>query len=257
MKKLALAALAAVIAAALAATAFASNVNTITFTTSPTKSGTKKKPVPISGKFGFKVTDTEGKRPAALDKLTVFYTGMRINTSRFPGCSAAKIEQAQSDAKCSSKALMATGYARNIAGNQADRNDKSLNCYLTVKLYNSGAGKAALFVKGSPDEADPDKRCVIQVATAIPVSVVRKATGDQLSFAIPANLKNPVGTIRNALVETQLTLAKKTVKKKGKRYGYFETVGGCRKGRRTVTVRFDNEGTDQDTTQSGFARCKK
>jgi hypothetical protein len=254
MKKLlSLQALAIACVLAFATSAYAANEYTITFSTNPTKSGTTKKPAPISGKFGFNVRDTQGRRPAALDRLTVSFTGIRMNTRQFTGCSASRIEAAQSDRVCSSRALVATGFANNIAGNIADRNDQSIRCGLTVRLYNSGSGKMVLFVKGGPNEARP---CPIQLATAIPVSIVRRSTGDRLSFSIPQNLKNPLATLRNSLVETQLTLLRKTVRKSGRTVGFFETVGNCRAGRRTVTAQFDNEGTDSDTSQSGFARCR-
>lgn len=242
-------------ALAAPSTAMAANEYTITASFSPTKSGTSKRPAIVSGAFGFSVRDTAGGRPAALDKLTVDFTGLRMNTRQFAGCSAASITRASSDRGCSSRALVARGFAKNLAGDQANRQDRSIQCNLGVRLYNSGSGRAALFVFGSPTATNVNERCAIEVATAIPVSIVRRASGDRLSFSIPSNLKNPIGTIRNALVETKLTLLRKTVRKSGRTVGFFETVGGCRRGRRTVTARFDNEGTDSDTRQSGFARC--
>ena len=251
MRKLILPVLAATFCLALPAVAQAANHYDITANFTPGKSGTKSRPAPVSGNFGFKVTDTEGKRPFALDSLKVDFTGMRINTGQFKTCTPAAIEQAQSDRVCNPAALVATGYANNIAGNAATRDDASLRCYLSVKLYNSGPGKAALFVKGDPAAA---QSCPIAVATAIPVTIKRGATGDSLSFAIPTNLKNPVSTIRNSLVETQLTLKRKTVKVGGKTVGYFETFGGCKAGARKITVAFDNEGAN-DMVQSSAARC--
>ncbi len=244
---------AAVLVAALAVPSVASAANeyTISYSTNPTKSGTSKKPRAVSGKFGFSVRDTEGGRPFALDSLRVTFAGVRINTRQFATCTAAKMEAAQSDAGCPSASRVATGFANNLAGNINDRRDASIRCALTVTMYNSGSGKAALFVKGSPNAPRP---CPIEVATAIPVSITRTSTGDRLSFTIPQNLKQPLATLRNSLVETQLTLLRKTVRKSGRTVGYFETFGGCRSGRRTVTARFDNEGAN-DTTQSGFARC--
>jgi hypothetical protein len=90
-----------------------------------------------------------------------------------------------------------------------------------------GQRQGALFVKGSPNAPNP---CPIQVATAIPMSITRTTTGDRLSFTIPQNLKTPLATIRNSLVETQLTLLRKTVRQSGRTVGYFETIGGCRSG---------------------------
>lgn len=249
----------AVLTAALAVptAAQAANSYTITASLSPSKSGTTKRPVPVGGTFGFKVVDTEGKRPYALDALKLSFTGLRMNTRQFKTCSATSMERASSDKGCPKAALVAQGFANNIAGDINNRDDKSINCYLSLRLWNSGSGKAALFVSGKPNPNNPNdpKQCPIEVNTAIPVSIVRRPTGDRLQFTIPENLKRPLATIRNSLVETKLTLLKKTVRKAGRKVGFWETVGGCRKGRRTITAQFDNEGNN-DTTQSGFARCR-
>jgi hypothetical protein len=252
MKKF-LPALVLIAALATPSVASAANEYTITFSTNPTKSGTKKKPRAVSGKFGFSVRDTEGGRPFALESLRVDFTGLRINTRQFKTCTAASIEQAQSDAGCPAASRVATGFANNLAGNINDRRDASIRCPLNVTMYNSGSGKAALFVEGG-QTASPPTACPITVATAIPVSIARRPTGDRLSFVIPENLKTPLATLRNSLVETQLTLLRKTTRAGGRQVGYFETIGNCRRGRRAATVRFDNEGAN-DVTQSGFARC--
>ena len=158
MRKLFLPAVAAALCLALPASAMAANAYTITSSFSPGKSGKASKPTPVSGAFGFSVADPEGKRPYALDAIKVDFSGIRMNTADFATCSATAIEQAQSDKVCKSSALVATGYANNIAGNAASRDDASIRCYLTIKLYNSGKGKGALFVKGDPMAA---KSCPI------------------------------------------------------------------------------------------------
>ena len=58
-----LAAVAAVLCLAIPASAMAANSYTITSSFSPGKSGKTSKPTPVSGAFGFSVTDPEGKRP--------------------------------------------------------------------------------------------------------------------------------------------------------------------------------------------------
>ena len=98
----------------------------------------------------FKDADTEGGRPLAMEKLTIELRRHRINTKPFAKCTASKIEEDQSDKGCPRGSLVATGFARNIAGNITNRKDASIRCYLTLRLYNSGPGKMALFVKGGP-----------------------------------------------------------------------------------------------------------
>jgi len=248
--------LTAALALSLAGIAIAANEYTITNSTNPSNAGTKSKPTPISGKFAFQVKDTEGKRPLALDAIRIKFGNTRINTRQFAKCTASQIEQASSDSGCPAGARVASGFANNIAGNINDRNDTSLRCYLTVRLWNSGAGKMALFVQGSPNAPRP---CPIEVATAIPVSVRASSTGDTLSFTIPENLKTPVATIRNSLIETSLTIRKLTKKSGGRTVGALETFGcgaGARKNANKVDVTFINEGGNT-VRQSGFARCSK
>ena len=247
--------LALTLAVAIAAIAQAANTYDITSSFSPTNAGSSSKPVAVGGKFGFKVTETTGQRPAALDSLRITFTGMRLNTRFFRGCTAASMEQAQSDAGCPAAAKMGTGFARNIAGNINNRADQSQRCYLSINLWNSGGGKMALFVRGNPN-APEATRCPLPIATAIPVSITRRSNGDVFAFNIPQNLKTPLATIRNALVETQLSFSRKTVRRSGRTRGFFESVGGCRRNQRSIPVRFDNEGSDTDVTQSAIARCR-
>lgn len=241
-----------------AVAAYAANQYTITSSVSPTKSGTKKRPVPISTVFAFQVTDTEGNRPFALDALRISFPGIRFNTNLFPGCTAASITQRQSDSRCPRGSLIGTGFARNLAGPENDRSpNRQLNCYLTLRLHNSRRNRMALFVKGGPNEADPSRACPIPVSTAIPISIAKQTNGDRFSFVIPPNLKNPGPGIRNALVQTRLNIALKRRTVNGRRRGMVETIGSCRaNGTRPVNVTFDNEGNN-DVTQAGSGRCRR
>jgi hypothetical protein len=246
--------LAAVAAAlTLAVPAFAANEYDIKASTSPTKSGTAKKPTPIGVNLGFTVRDTEGGRPLSLERFTALLEGVSVNTNSFAKCSATTITQAKSDKSCPSGSLAATGYARNLAGNRADRKDASIKCYLSLRLHNSGNNKMALFVKGDPQGAG-DKSCPIDLATAIPVSVIRGSKGASLRLSIPESLKHPLATLTNAVVEMNLKVKKMTKTVKGRKVGLFETVGRCTRGKRAVTISFNNEGGDTGV-QSTRASC--
>ena len=246
--------LTAALALSISGTAMAANEYTINFSTKPTNAGTSKKPIPFGGKLGFTVRDTEGKRPLALDALSIDLRGVRLNGRAFPArCTASQIEQASSDKGCPSGSLVASGFANNIAGNINDRNDTSLRCYLTLRLHNSGANKAALFVQGSPNAARP---CPIEVATAIPVSIARRSTGDRISLTIPDNLKTPVATIRNSLVEMSLNIRRLTRTVKGKRVGFWNLIGQCVSNRRVTNFVFTNE-TNNVVRQAASARCRR
>jgi len=241
--------LAGALVLALPSSAMAANEYTISLSTNPSTAGTKSDPVPFSGRLGFQVRDTENKRPLALDAIRIQLRGIRINTRNFTArCTATQIEQASSDSGCPSGSVVATGFANNIAGNINDRNDTSLRCYLTLRLHNSGSGKMALFVQGSPSAPRP---CPIEVATAIPVTVSRSATADSISLTIPENLKRPVATIRNSLIEMSLSLKKQT--RKG--VGFWEAFGQCIRQRRVANFTFQNEGGNV-VRQSTGARCR-
>ena len=239
----------------LAVPAFAANEYDITASTSPTKSGTKKKPAPVGVNLGFKTTDTEGGRPLSMEKLNIKLDGIVVNTNAFAKCSASKIESEQGDKGCPSGSLIATGYARNFAGNRNDRKDKSISCYLTLRLHNSGNNTLALLVTGNPQAAG-DKNCPIALSTAIPVSVAKSGNGASLSLSIPESLKHPVATLTNSVVEMNLKVKKMTKKSNGRTLGLFETIGACTSGKRAVTLTFNNEGGDT-ARQSTRAKCSK
>jgi hypothetical protein len=241
-----------------AVTAVAVNEYTVNSSVSPRKSGTKARPVPVSTTFGFQVRDTEGLRPLALDALRISFAGIRFNTNVFPGCSASRITQAQSDSGCPRGSLIGTGFARNLAGPQNDRSaNRQLPCYLSLRLHNSRNNRMALFVRGAPNEANPSQSCPIPVSTAIPVSITKQSNGDRFSFVIPNNLKNPGPGIRNSLIETRLTLTRRTRRFRGRTRGMVETIGSCgRNGTRPANVTFQNEGGNT-VTQSGQARCSR
>lgn len=240
-----------VAALAIPGTALAANEYDITAKYSPTKSGTAKNPRPVSLNFGFKVQSTEPGRPFSLEALTATFQGTRINTAGFRSCSVSKIERAQSDESCGTGSLVATGFARNLAGNRANRADASIRCYLTLRLHIAGRNRMALFVKGDPTAAG-DKNCPVGVATAIPVTI-RPGTNSQLKLSIPESLKHPLPTLTNALVEVDLKVRRKTRKVRGKTIGAFETVR-CVRGSRNVDVTFDNEEGNVGKAR-GKARC--
>jgi hypothetical protein len=240
-------------ALALAAPAQAANEYNVTASTSPKKSGTAKKPTPVGVDLGFTVRDTEGGRPLSLERFTALFEGITVNTNPFARCSATKITQAKSDATCPEGSLVATGYARNVAGARDNRRDASIRCYLSLRLHNSGNNRMALFVEGDPN-ASGDRACPIDLATAIPISVVRQSRGSALRLTIPESLKHPLATLTNAVVEMNLKVKRMTRKVKGRTVGLFATTGRCVRGSRAVTITFDNEGDDTGV-QSTRAAC--
>src|SRR3954447_23174910 len=81
MKKISIAALAIVLVVASAAFAAVAQQNTysVTASTSPTKAGTKKKPVAIKLIFNYKVGETHGQRPAVVNKYDIGFDGLKAD----------------------------------------------------------------------------------------------------------------------------------------------------------------------------------
>lgn len=255
MKKFLVAGLAVVLALSLTSIASAANVYKVSAKASPSKSGTKKKPRAIQLDYGFKVSEPSGARPASLKGLNVKYFGVRFNVKTAPQCTFEQLSTTAGDANCPAGSAVAAGFARNIAGIGANRNDVSQRCYLDVKLYNGHNNNGALYVRGEPSANGPSdpKHCPLRIAVPIAVKITKSKTGDSLSFKIPESLQHPgLPTITNSLVETQLKVRR--IVRKGK--GYLETFGGCTKGKRKIVTTFENE-DDPSVKNTAYAKCKK
>jgi len=251
LRKLAILPAALVAALALAPVAGAqSSTYDITASTSPAKAGSKKRPVPVSVTFGAKAQG-EG-RPSTSSRFAVTFGGVRVNVRGFKTCSVASINAAQSDNGCSSAARMGTGKVVNLVGASTDQNDTSISCTLNVRIYNGGGGTAAIFLQGGP--AVPGAPCPVQVNQALNGALRNTSSGLQLSFDIPANLMHPITGLNQGIYELNATLSKKTARVRGKRVHLFESVGGCRGGKRQVVLNLTAEAGGSSTSR-GTARC--
>ena len=240
---------------AVAAVAYAAQVNTYTVTasTSPTRAGSKTKPVPVSLKFNYAVGEASNQRPSPVRRYSILFEGMRVNTTRFKKCTAASIQAAQSDSKCPPAAVMGNGTVKNIVGATNNPNDKANSCTLDLKVYNSGRtasgqDKGALFLRGRPGEL------CSAIAEAIDAKFVRSSRGTALQFDVKASLLHPIAGLDNAVTNVQSSIRRAVATKSGKTYGFFESIGGCKSGKRRVAVTFLTE-AGQSKTQATTARC--
>lgn len=227
---------------AIAATAYAFNVYTVSGSVSPTKTGSKKKPVPVGVKFGYTVGTTDGKRPTPIVKYSIKFAGLRVNTQPFAKCTFAQISQSNSDANCPAASVAGRGFIENAAGAEANPNDRSIPCNAGLTVYNSGSNKAVIFVKGDPNSTDPRTNCKIVLAAPIPANFISSASGTTLEFRVPSSLLRPAPGIVNAVTKVTSTITKRTKKVRGKTVGFFESTGGCNSRRqRNITVTFTPE----------------
>lgn len=240
----------------LAAFAYAQAVNTYTVTgsTSPTNAGSKKKPVPVSVKFGYTVGEASGNRPSPVKKYSIKFAGLNVNTAPFPKCSAATLQD-RGPSACPSGSRMGTGFIENATGNAADPKDRSISCNAALSVYNSGSNKGVIYVAGSPGNTDPRTKCAIELAAPIPAQFVRSSTGTALEFTVPPSLLHPLPTLDNAVVAVNSTIRKATKKVKGRTVGFFESVGGCKSKKRNITVTFTSEAGESKRAQK-LATCK-
>lgn len=223
----------------VAAVAFAQtqeNTYTVTGKVTPSKAGTAKKPVPVEVKFGYTVDEKTGKRPGLIRQYNIKIDGVRVNGARFPKCTFKAISAAKSDAKCPKGSLMGTGTVRNLAGPTADPSNKDTKCQLGLKVYNGGANKGVLFLRGS--QADPVNKCPLAVAQAIDANYIASASGVSLRFNVGGPLHNPIPGVDNAVVFVNSTIRRATTKYRGKTVGYYESIGGCKAKKRYITVTF-------------------
>lgn len=248
--------LALVATLAIAATAYALNVYTVTGAVSPTKAGSKKKPVPVGIKFNYTVDTNNGTRPSPIVKYSIKFRGLRTNTKPFPKCTFGQISATNSDANCPSGSAVGRGFIKNAAGAESDPNDRSVPCNAGLTVYNAGSSKAVIFVKGDPNSTDARTRCAITLAAPIPANFIASSTGTSLEFRVPTSLLRPAPGIINAVTSVQSTISKRTKKVRGKTVGFFESIGGCSNRKRAITVTFTPETGASSRTQRNVA-CKK
>jgi hypothetical protein len=255
LRKLTLVAAALMAMFAVTAVALAqSSPYKVTASTSPATAGSKKKPVPVSVKFGVDATGVVG-RPESSARFKVGFAGLRSNGKAFKTCTAAamNVPSVKSDSVCSSASRVGSGTVHNLAGSDVNPADTSITCDLKVTIYNSGANRAALFLKGGPGMAGAS--CPIPISQALDARYVSFSGGGQaLQFDIPSNLIHPAPGLNNAIISINATITKKTARVKGKKVGYFEAVGGCKGGQRTLQLSLTTE-AGTTTSSTGSARC--
>jgi hypothetical protein len=236
--------LAAAFVLSIAAVAYAAQVNTYTVTgsTNPATAGSSKNPKPIGIKFGFSVDEASNQRPGVVEKYTIRFGGTRVNTSVAPKCSKSTLES-KGPKGCTSKSIVGTGFIKNETGATNNPNDKSIQCNAALYVVNHGSNKGSIYVEGDPNQSDTRRKCAINLAAAIPATFRNTSAGSELTFAVPESLKHPGSPgISNAVKDVTSTIKKLT--KNGK--GFYEARGGCKSGKRTLTVTFRTESGDTD-----------
>lgn len=138
---------------------------------------------------------------------------------------------------------MGTGFIKNATGASNNPADKSIECNAALGVYNLGDNKGAIYVAGSPSSTDPRTRCAIELAAPIPARWIRASNGSAvtLEFEVPQSLLHPLPTLDNAVTSVESAISGKTRRHRGKRVSSYQSIGGCVRGKRNLTVTFTPE----------------
>jgi len=227
------------------------NTYSVTALTSPTKSGTKKKPIPISLTFHYKVGEVHNERPAVVNQYQIGFDGVKLTQTGLPTCTATQLNNAQSDAACPKGSVVGQGTVNNMVGPTSDPTNNPGMCTLALKLYNGVKNHLALWLTGT---------CVgTAVHNAIDATYVYKGTLAVLQFTVPGPLLHPIPGIDNSVTNVVSKINKISVGKGSKKTGYYATTGGCKKHKRLVQVVFITEANSTSpstsTTAKTAAKC--
>jgi hypothetical protein len=248
---LAAAAALALVAAAAAQQAQQENTYAVSASVTPTVKGSKKKPRPVGVKFNYQVGERSGGQPAAVERYRIAFAGLRTNGRWFNRCSAGRIIAAgNADDACPKKALVGTGALQNYVYPSDDPSSPNgFPCAKKLHIWNAGRNKAVLFIYG-----DPNRCGGVGALPPIPAKFVRRKGATALQFDVPPTVLHPVAGLTVAVRSVQSTIKRRTVRRHGRRRGYFEAVGGCRHGRRAVRVTFTPERGSSASAKTK-ARC--
>ena len=248
--------LAMLIALAAAGTAYALNVYDVEGSVSPNREGSSRSPVPVGLSFGFTIDTDDGQRPSPVEKYSIRFDGLRVNTQPFAKCTLRQItSNNNSDEDCPRASAVGAGFITNATGASNDPADRSIECNAALTVYNSGNRKAVIFIEGDPASTNPRTRCQVPLRAPISAGFVRRGNAVALEFRVPESLRHPAPGLDNAVTSVTSSIRRLTRRSGGRRVGFFESVGGCSRGRRFIRVVFDPE-EGESATRETTARCR-
>lgn len=230
---------------------------------SPAWKGRAEHPLPVSVRFGLRVTeDDPTKRPAPTETYVMGTEGVVAFPGAFPSCSMAQLRPLRGPARACRDALVGGGLTKGAAGlAEDDAIKESVPCNLRLRVYNTGDGMA-LRLDGDPP-LPPSFRsnkigCPVPIHKAI-LGRLRTTTIDgvrstDLSYTLPRLLLHPLEGWDGALRVTNVDLRRMTARARVN--GRLHTVGyssavGCNGDERTVRAAFiDEQGERSEITRT-------
>jgi len=272
MRKLWIAALALAAVLAVAGVAIAANTYQVHMAATSAGKGTRAKPVPTKLNFGYRVGDTENKRPFVVRQYRIAIEGTFAFPKSRPRCPFNQatdpnvVDPAQLSSACR-RAKVGTGTINNLAGSPTDRNQK-LPCNVKLTLINISNGdprfpatvtqirrRGGIAIRIDTDP--PDCPIPVHEALAAPFydTKIQRIPTSELRFTVPDTLAHP-GGLDNAVVEVTSRITKLTglvrvqngvpAASATRRVGFYSLVGR-KGGTRTVRVTFIDESGAKST----------
>lgn len=269
MRKLWIAAVAALAVLAVGGIAYAANVYTVDGSTKPGGKGTPAKPLPVSLNFDYTVADEiEANRGIPVEKYFIGAEGLVTYPEAFPTCSggesAANNPDPAAAARACKKARVGGGIIKALVGAR-NTPTGSANCVLNLNLYNLKKGNygefgrvgknggLAIRIDGdTPAPPSLDDRYKGQCLAAQHASIlatyhpvkIKGVTSDELRFTVPPELLHPAEgldvTVRQVASQIIKKTASKRIKGKKRKVGFYSSIG-CKGGKRSIQVTFVSE----------------
>jgi ribosomal protein S27AE len=235
-------------AAAYAATQLNTYKATVTFT--PNKTGSSKKPVATGFTQNFKASNVNSAdRTAPIRDIKSTYYGVVVNYKKFPKCTLSFIANHKNDIKCPKGSMVASGTVKAVIGSATDPSATGTPCFVLLHVYNEGNGKLVYFFVTNSTHV-----CLnggITTGTlgpfeSKPLTVKNKSL--ILDVPIPAYIAFPLNAW-GSLTNEVLKYSKYTIKKSGKTYSFWSSVG-CKSGKRPISTEFSAETSTKGPLQS-------
>jgi opacity protein-like surface antigen len=209
------------------------------------RGGTTAKPKAADLKFAFQLT-AGTTVPQVVKTYTIKVEGGRVNWRILPGCASAKMDAAASDASCPTAAKVGSGTLKALIGSTGAAVADAQTCTLPFKIYNSGGGKAALWIK-------TEGGCPVPIAQSVPARWTQSGTTGGLTFTVPDLLRHQVG-LDLPVVDAKATISKITKTVRGKKVGFLESTG-CKDGKRDFSVQFTTDDGQSQTIKKTLPYC--
>lgn len=236
-----------VTAAALLAAAVAEATVTYVVTShaSINKAGSKAHPARFNAGFTYAVSDSTGARIPTPSTYISSWSGVKMNGTGFPVCTAQKIAAAQSDAGCPKGSLVALAPFTAELGPESNPHSNVTCDGKVARVYNGGGNRLAFFAVGPPAQCAGVSYIPPFVAT-----ISTSGNTSTLRVPLPQTISHPLPGITGGLTSLDVTFKPLSVKRRGKTY-YYMTSTACRGQRKFTFAVTDTAGRHIKATNAG------